>query len=160
MTVYHARSQLSIMPQRLIPLCREKDRQGLTYIFIHVECFYILERDFSILVVLDQFLVTSQGGASWTEAKVYKAKVDSFQKWEILYIYSSRFQRKLLHFFTLLDVCDGCTGSFQYKVNMQTCYLTIIMRFSKLKHLAGSCRSTPQSYIFLFNRACAPVSTF
>ena len=52
------------MPQRLIPLCREKDRQGLTYIFIHVECFYILERDFSILVVLDQFLVTSQGGAS------------------------------------------------------------------------------------------------
>lgn len=42
---------------------RERTWQ-LTYIFIHVERFYVMERDFSSLMILNQFLVTAQGGAS------------------------------------------------------------------------------------------------
>lgn len=51
--------------------------ETLAYVFIHVERLYVLEGEFSILIILDQFLVTTQGGASWGQTNAYKAKVES-----------------------------------------------------------------------------------
>lgn len=36
----------------------------LTNIFVHIKGFHVLKRDFSILVILNQLLVTTQGSAS------------------------------------------------------------------------------------------------
>lgn len=56
-----------MIPDQLLEQFLKAKWHQLTNIFIHVKGFHVLKGDFSILVKLDQLLVTTQGGASWTQ---------------------------------------------------------------------------------------------